>query len=286
MHRWTIVGAAALTAGAIAAAGAGAQDDTMRLGTSVDAKTTTLAFDGQIDTVLTHGGRGGFGHAGFRGAGVGFYRGGFGGGYRGGFAVGYRVGYGYGGGYGYRGGYGYGGYGYGVGYGGWYGGYGYWGRPWYPSLYVTVGSPYYYTPPAAYYAPGYSYYPINLPTTVASAPALPYQLPLQGAPNQLLPAPTPVPGIPGQPGFNGNFKYDGGPANPVPLPGDGQAPVFQPAPKVLPQDGKYVSLPSQSTTTTTTNRSGFAFPAYGDAPQPTTFASDRAPVIITGSAKR
>jgi hypothetical protein len=273
-HRWTIVVAATLTAGAIAAAGAGAQDDTMRLGTSVEAKTTTLAFDGQVDTVLTHGGRGGFGHVGYRGAGVGFYRGGFGGGYRGGFAVGYRGGF--------YGGYG---YGYGGGYGGWYGGYGYYGRPWYPSLYVTVGAPaYYYTPPPMYYAAGYSYYPVNLPS--ATAPAGSYQLPLQGAPGQILPAPTPVPGMPGQPGNSGNFKYDGGPANPVPLPGDGQGQIYQPTPKLQPQDGRFVSMPPQPITTTTTNRSGFAFPAYGDAPRPTTFASDRTPTLITGSAKR
>jgi hypothetical protein len=243
-------------------------DDTVRLGgTMDDAKTVTLGYDGQSDTMLmrgVHGGgfRGGFG-GGFRGGFVGF-RGGFGGGFRGGF-VGFRGGY-YGG---YRGGF-YGGY------GGFYGGYGYW-------PYYAAYTPYYFPPPVCYPTPVYTYYPVGGDVTVVQAAKI-YRPTYVAPDRESLPQPYGPPSGP-MPFSNGTYPYDGGPANPIPLPrGADQAPMGQPvAPKIAPPtDGRLVSLPTAQPATSAAN-SGFAYPAYGEN-RPSTFGTDRAP--MTTAAKR
>src|SRR5580765_3105857 len=94
MYRIGMTAAAGVVALLLSGQEARAQNDTVRLGGTVDAKTTTLAFDGQSETTLMRGVRGfvGYGH------GVGYGRVGF--------SYGARIGYGGYGGYGY----GYGGY--------------------------------------------------------------------------------------------------------------------------------------------------------------------------------
>jgi len=221
----------------------------------VDAPTITLQGDGDADTELVHGWRGGYG---------GGWRGGYGG-YGGGWGVGYR---GWGGGYGgYYGGYrGWGGYG-----GGW--GHGYYNRPYvnlsfgyYPRYYSSYhyrpwsyGYSSYYSP--SYYGIGYSsyyyqpyyggYYCINGTESDATVQATP----LGQLPN--VPSMPPADQQEQQP-----FQYDGGPNSPVPLPSDSTQPQKnnQPAPQA-PLKGHLVSIPGSP------QSSGFAFPAYGSEAQ-------------------
>ncbi len=245
--------------------------DTMRLGGNIEAKTTTMSYDGLSETILTRGvrggvggGRGGFGGArggvGFAGArggiGVAGFRGGVGVGYRGGYGIGYgRGGYGYGG-YGY-GGYGYGGWGFGLGLGLGYGlGYG-WGGYYppyyyYPSYYPSYvySSPSYYYAPAVApvsYAPASGYYPISATTTTGGAAT--YRPALSG---ERLPQPLPAKAVPMLPADGGTYLYDGGPASPVPMP------ATPPATKIQPVDSRFVSI------TTTKGPAGFSYAAYGD----------------------
>jgi hypothetical protein len=211
---------------------AGADDRNTALPAGTTAGSTTMTLGGQgtaadaalADTELTHGYRGYHGGYGYRGYGYGGgygYRGYYGGGY------GYR-GY-YGGGYGYahRGYYG-GGYGYARGYyGGGYGGY-YRGysigvyRPAYYSSYYYASSPVYY---GGYYCdPGVSYsYGIG-GGAATGAPAL--QL---GAADPVQPM-----GQPALPG--GTFRYDGGPANPVPQPMPDAQPIPPADPSAAPSN--------------------------------------------------
>lgn len=230
-----------------------ADGDTVRLGGNIEAKTTTLSYDGLSDTILTRGVRGGFGggrggfgggRVAFGGARVGFVGGrvGFAGG-RVGFG-GVRVGIGFGG-------YGYGGYGYG--YGGYgYGGYGYGWPYYYPSYYPSYiySSPSYYYPqyyPApAYYAPASGYYPVSATTSTGGAAV--YRPALSA---EQLPPPVPATTVPMRPADGGTYLYDGGPVNPVPMP---TAPQTI---KIAPVESRFVSIPA-------TKGSGFAYPAYGD----------------------
>jgi hypothetical protein len=90
------------------------------------------------------------------------------------------------------------------------------------------------------------------------------------------PAGTPLPPQ------DGTYSYDGGPNNPVPLPGAGQSAPVQPAPvqpaptkgpqRVLPRPGSglLVSIPESPRPST-----GFAYPAYGEDTRATSFATDR-----------
>lgn len=264
----------ALAAGlCLAGAGATRADDIIRLGGSAAEE----AIQGDTDILTRYG----YGGGGYRGGYGGGYRGGYGGGYRGGYAYGgYRGGYGYAGyrgGYygGYRGGY-YGGYrgGYYGGYGrGYYGGWpflsiGFYGRPYYGGGYYGGG---YYSSPAYYpsyyaqpYCTGYdSYYSMSAYTS----PPMAY--PGNGAPSY-------VPMMPPAQG-DGPFFYDGDPREPVPMP---NRPV-QPnpgAPRVVPIDGRFVSLPSQMTgdvtqiyepgpaPTTAPPTPRVTYPAYGEEP--------------------
>jgi hypothetical protein len=240
--------------------------DTVRLGGSGDAKATTLAYDGQVDTVLTRGVRSGhgfhhpfhshfFGHSHFIGhshffghnhfIGRGFYGRGF-----------------YGGNF------------------GWY-------RPWYyaswyyPSYYYpTYYYPSYYPCYSSYYTSTYAYYPVS--ADVASAvPARTYR-PIYVSPERET-LPPPINGSQ-PPTGNGTYPYDGGPAVPVPLPGksDPLPMKQQPAPKIVPGDGRLVYLPA-TPAASTTGGSSFAYPAYGET-QTTNFATDR--VGVTAQAKK
>jgi hypothetical protein len=90
------------------------------------------------------------------------------------------------------------------------------------------------------------------------------------APGPELPPPvlqTPDPGA--------TYPYDGGPKVPVPTPkGPEPAPISAPkAPKAtVPLEGRTVALPKQPTK--------WAYPAYGEQPRQTSFASDRTTVVI------
>lgn len=253
----------------------------------VNAPAMTLGFDGTADTQPVHW----FG----RGCGYGGYYGGYGG---------------YGGYYG--------------GYGGYYGGYAsYYGgcRPSYGYSYGYSYQPYVYQsyyPSYAYYggycAPSYSYcrpyyggygcyggFYYGCADSGAQAPALTADLPLvapaqpNGQSGQLVvpqaqpPAGAPAaaqPNAPAQDQTDGGFRYDGGPANPVPMPSSPNAsPVRQPqaAPRqsgdllvMLPlSEGPAdagLAYPAYGETTTPRPAaarpeapSGFAFPAYGEA---------------------
>jgi len=263
------VGALFLTSSQFARAG---DDDTYRLGGKVgDASTTKLAWDGQDDTVLTHGYRGGFGHGGYGG-----FRGGFAVGFRGGVYGGYRGGY-YGG---YRGGY-YGGY---RGYNSFYRpfvsvGYNYY-SPYYYGGYSYSSYPTYYSAPVYYSQPCYSY-PISGYSTAGAQTYEPMIVNPAQQQQQQLPQPYSMPMKPS----DGTYPYDGGPTAPVPqLPKEQlTVPAFQPGPKVVPAaDGRLVSLPNGQLKAT---MGGFAYPAYGEQ-QATTFASDRVIVSTTAAKKQ
>ena len=171
----------------------------------VDGFTMTLGGAGTAaqaaaddDTELTHGYRRGWGgYGGYRG---GYYGGGWGGGYGRGWGGGYYGGY-----RPYYAGYG----GYGGGWGGYYGGY----RSYYSSYYAYRSYPVYYGGYSDWCHPGYSiYYGINGDGDDLSAPAM---LLGSSAPKNTVAA---RPTAPDAPATAGTFRYDGGPASPVPLP--------------------------------------------------------------------
>lgn len=232
---------AALTIGAVlATAGvSSAQDqDTLQLGGEPTGITMTLGGQGTAadaatqDTELTHGYRK-----------YGGYYGGYGNYY------GYRGGYGgyYGG---YRGGYG--------GYGRYYGGYGGYGRYYggynsfyfsYRPAYYNYYRPYYYRPYYSnYYYPGYGsgfYFGFRISGDADALNTL--TVPLGSA------KPVAQPTQPIAPG-NNPFRYDGGPANPIPLP----APDTKPMPPASPPGAN--DLPISIAPKKTTSK----FKAYGE----------------------
>jgi len=292
MLRLSLAGLATVLALGIATRTATADDLISLKGTySAPAKTTTLGFDGGVDTELTRYYYGG--HGGYRGG----YSGGYGG-YRGGYSGGYYNHHHYRPYYsGYYGGYRpyYGGYG-----GGYYGGY----RSYYGGGYGGYGGGYYNN----YYPSYYSDCAVN-PGTLGVVITLGkvYQQPLLQQPlyqpnvQQVLPyGITPQPNINGlplmppvqpmQPNYNGNqpiipngnqpvmppvvpndgtYPYDGGPNTLVPLPPNGVDPLKAPA--KTPVTNRLVSLPLQKTTQPST----FAFPAYGEDTRASGFAIDR-----------
>lgn len=163
-------------------------------------------------------------------------------------------GYGYGG---YRGGY-YGGY-----YRGYYGGYGY--RPaYYGGYYGSFYRPAYYYTPRVYYSNYYSYpvyssyydgcstgfgFSIGIGgnAIALSAPAVNLGTQSLRPASEQVPQPMTPPAVPGG---DGTFRYDGGPANPVPKvepqpmvpPGSTAAPTDLPVslkPKTAPSPYKY-----------------------------------------------
>ncbi len=227
--------------------------DTYRLGGTVgEGKTTTLSWDGQAETELTRGYRGGVG-------------------YRGHYHVGhyhyahYHVGH-----------YGYGHYR--PYYASFYAG-GYY-RPYYYAPYVYTTPAYYYSAPAVYYySPPCYTYPISVNVgnggqvykPVYGGQEPPYQGNYQGNLPPMKPAP----------GGDGTYPYDGGPVVPVPLPKDSNSnPNVQPGIKVapVPSDGRLVSIPGAQPKTQT-GSTGFAYPAYGQQ-QSSNFASDRLPTGV------
>ncbi len=189
-----------------------------------DRDTTTMTLGGKgtaaqaatEDAELTHGYRGGYrggyggGYGGYRGGYSSSYYGGGYGGYRGGYGNYHRGGYGggYGGGYyggGYRGGYG--SY-YGGGYGSYYGGY---SRPYYG---VGVYSSYYSYPTYSVAYPTY-YNDCGVNLGIGGVAGFGAPTVTLGTTNYARPAaPMAQPVAPG----DGTFPYDGGPANPVPVP--------------------------------------------------------------------
>jgi len=250
----------ALAAGLLALAGGGnvRANDTVRL---LDGDRSD-DVDGDTDTHLVYrGGFGGYGRGGFGGYGRGFGYGGYGrsfyGGYGRGFGYGYG-GYGRGFGYGYRpfisiglgyGGYGYGGYygGYRPYYGGYYGGY----SSFYPSYYNSYSYPSFYSYPSYSYAPVYSPCAASVTEVVTSqtvAPPLASQPGVTVTPGTSSYSQIPAPRIYTQPAGDGTYPYDGGPRSPLPMPGpDGDANPMSTPRKMVPLDGRLVSLPKQTT---------------------------------------
>ena len=201
------LGAVLATCGA---ASAGDRDAQLLFG---GGSSTTMTLGGQgtaaqaatEDSELTHWKRYGYygGYGGYRGYGYGGYYGrSYGYGY-GGYSRGYYGGYGgYGGYRSYS--YGYGGYR--PYYGGYYGGSrAYYGGGYYPSYYRSFPaySAYYYSGPGIYLG-------IGAVDNVAPVVTLGAEL---ARPSEIV-QPMAAPVVPG----NGTFPYDGGPANPVPLP--------------------------------------------------------------------
>jgi len=242
-----------------------AGDDTIRLGGNIGAKTTTLSFDGKSETTLMRGAHGFAGHRGGYGGHGGFYRASF---------HGYGHGHGH---FNYRPYYAsyYRPY-----YGSYYSSY----YPYYSSYYPYYASygyaaPYYqYCAPSAYYSPSYAYYPISAGVTYGqpagaygAAPPTSQVLPMPQQYNQNV---VPMPPA-------GSYPYDGGPVNPVPLPkgGDGVKGV------ITTGETRLVMLsPAQKLATQSTNAS-FAYPAYGENLQATTFATTRT-TPATATTKR
>jgi hypothetical protein len=125
----------------------------------------------------------------------------------------------------------------------------YWGwRGFYPGVGVYVGSPYYYgaacydygvaAAPAVYSAPPVVIAPSGISLRVPFVSLNISRAPRIAAPaptETLLPAPRPMPKE------GGTYQYDGGPANPVPMPPADPAPSrLRPAPVV--PEGRTVSL--------------------------------------------
>ncbi|MHB1425458.1 MAG: hypothetical protein ACYC3I_20000 [Gemmataceae bacterium] len=233
--------------GMLAWSGASRGGDTIRLNGVDNAPTKNLVDDGQgADTIRTW--YRGYGWGGYRGFGYGGW-----GGYRG---------FGYGG-WGYRGlgwgGLGYGGWGWGgyrgLGWGGFYrpyygfglGGYGLGLGGFYPGF--GLGYSNFFWPCAGVAA---NVYTLN-GTPAMDGAAMP------GAPQagNVVPAP--------QPGNDGTFPYDGGPAKPAPTPKD--TPPSSTTPRSVPLEGLSVSLPKASPK--------WSYPAYGETARRTTGASER-----------
>jgi hypothetical protein len=250
-----------LSAGLLAAAVCVAQParggDTIRLNVPASVDAPTLSLDGKgpdADTVDV-GGRGGFHGGGFHGGGFhggGFHGGGF---HHVGFHGGsfHHVGFhGFHGGFVHHGFYGRGFYGYGrsfYGYG--RGFYGYW-WPGYYSAYYYPTSLYYY---GGYCAPTTYVVPIS---AQVGAPSLDLNtVPMQRVPETL-----------GQPldRRDPTYPYDGGPRQPVPLPG-GLEPN-QPSP---PLEGRIGAASVQQTSTATAAR--YTYPAYGESLRGTSLAT-------------
>jgi len=246
-----------------------ADNDVIRLGgADVGAKTQTLGFDGDVQTVNVWGWRRGY----YGGWGRGYY-GGWGRGYGYGWG-GYRPYYGYGYGYyrpyyrGYYAGY----YPYYGGYGGYYGGY-------YPSYYGGYGGY------GGYYGGYYPSYGYGYYGCAENSQTMPRATVL-GSSSYSIPAPRTAgplnPGTQAVPPSNGTFPYNGGPQV-VPLPSDTNAPAVQPPPATVPREGKLVSIPSTSQPTTYFYR---AYSGSTSTPQAIQPAVRPAPAASTSAPSR
>jgi hypothetical protein len=132
----------------------------------------------------------------------------------------------------------------------------------------------YYQPwVSGYYSP-YVYCPISdvgpvMPYTATQPGSTVLRPYANGAPPQLPYADAPAPGstTPSNPAPQPTYPYDGGPSNPVPMPGTQPAtPQSAPPPVSVPLEGRPVSLPGHLPKHT--------YPAYGEGR--TSFAQDRA----------
>lgn len=181
-----------------------------------------------------------------------------------------------------------------------YGGYGYVGHNHYRSYYNSYSpyyygsqfafsyrpyyyNSYYYTPPVYYYyQPSYQY-EYNCPISSSESytgivgtyqPATPARTaPARTAPmpraDEVQPPPPPAE-------EDGGFRYNGGPASPVPLPKT--EPLPQRGTPIDPAKGRVVSVPAQPTK--------FAYPAYGEKTAPATgFAQDRTILLKEDAAR-
>jgi hypothetical protein len=110
-----------------------------------------------------------------------------------------------------------------------------------PSVSFYSSPSYYYSPPIYYSTP--SFCPISLSANV--------QVPID--PTNVLPPPM----TPANPGF-GTYPYDGGPANPVPMPRAEPGPTNAPPKAVVPGDERPVSLPAKA--------GKYNYLAYGEKP--------------------
>ncbi len=158
-----------------------------------------------------------------------------------------------------------------------YRGYAYYRAPYryYPRYSLSLG--YGYAPPAYYYAPPVYYYstppyayPMSLGVTTYSLPEgnVTYSVTRPAAP-RAEPLPPPVP-------RDGTFPYDGGPANPVPMPRAEPGPTSAPRYfHIAPLDDLRVSLPDDPKTIKEPARGKFSYPAYGEQPRRAGSGPDR-----------
>jgi hypothetical protein len=117
---------------------------------------------------------------------------------------------------------------------------------------------YYYSAPACYYTPSVYFSPVGLNLNVPFVSLSMARRPTAAvAPTdaglETIPAPRPL--KPAQP--NGTFPYDGGPANPVPMPQAEPAPN-RAAPRTIVPEGRVVSLQAKAPK--------YSYPAYGEKP--------------------
>ncbi len=149
-----------------------------------------------------------------------------------------------------------------------------------PSYYYAP-APIYVAPPVYYYTtPSYYYAPMSLGVQTYSLPAgnVTYSVMRPGAtaPEQVMP---PVP-------RDGTFQYDGGPANPVPMPGAEPGPAGAPRQfHIAPPAELRVSLPNATKSTKDSTTGKFVYPAYGEQPRRGDASQDRT-VVIKGDKKK
>ncbi|MFO0878684.1 MAG: hypothetical protein U0840_15190 [Gemmataceae bacterium] len=131
----------------------------------------------------------------------------------------------------------------------------------------------YYSPPVFYYYPSYTYYggffPCSLGSVVGDQPVQPSRPRLIEIPDVQQPVPTQPPPQRNpeplrKPAPGGTFEYDGGPKNPVPMPGNVEpTPAPAPSTTITPRKPRIVnellvSMPVE------TKPSRWVYPAYGE----------------------
>jgi len=181
-------------------------------------------------------------------------------------------------------------------------GYGSFYRPVYRAGYRSV---YYggYAPAYGYgVSYGYGYYPcsysLGLPvvtsiSTLRINPAPPLNDSAPFDDSAIAPA-TPLPGgvevLPSKPStppsatlpaprLEGTYPYDGGPKSPIPMPRIDSEPMMRPSLEIRPATERLVSLELPAAERSAPAKGKWAYPAYGEAPQRTSFAADRDPIV-------
>jgi hypothetical protein len=147
-------------------------------------------------------------------------------------------------------------------------------RPYYSFYYPGYYRPYVYSYVPRYYSSYYGFWPIG--GDAAAFPSVTIlgglRLRIDGQEQEEVPIPRATPPA------DGTYPYDGGPANPVPMPNAEPAPSVVPVRPAVPRDGRAVSLPAQP--------SRFAYPAYGEGPVQTSFAKERTVLVKDAAAKK